>query len=82
MLDREDRPDQIARTAKRPLLQVGFDIVAIRRRAEGEVARITDRIGMLERRAAAIRTKEAAKAVHWIRRAMAAYDLSLADLGL
>lgn len=59
-----------------------FDVSAIRRRAESEHARVMASIDRLEQRAAGLRKKEAASALRWIKRAIADYGLSRADLGL
>jgi hypothetical protein len=58
------------------------EIAALKRRALADLASVQSEIQKLERQAEAARKVEAAQAVRWIRKAMAEYDLELADLGL
>lgn len=58
------------------------EIAALKRRALADLASVQSEIRKLERQAEAVRKVEATQAVRWIRKAMAEYDLELADLGL
>lgn len=58
------------------------EIAALKRRAIADLAAVQSEIRKLEWQAEAARKTEAAQAVRWIRKAMAEYGLTSADLGL
>jgi len=61
--------------------QFALDIVALRQRTLAGLKSISAELQRLERKAEAVRKTEAARAVRWIRKAIAKYGLKSSDLG-